>query len=198
MKEKDLDKNISKKKLIVGIGALITILLIAGIAFAYYVATVTGTGKSIQGKIANLDIDFTDTADVNPTLQAPINDANKATDAYKNTFSVANKTASGSNIDAEYDVSLVISSISNELKSEFMKWELLKDGSVISSGNLTNATAGGELKLTTSKQQITLDSTAQNLEFRLWMSYSQTVDQSAMLGKSLKAKLKVTANEKVN
>ena len=38
MKEKDLDKNISKKKLIVGIGALITILLIAGIAFAYYVA----------------------------------------------------------------------------------------------------------------------------------------------------------------
>ena len=79
-----------------------------------------------------------------------------------------------------------------------MKWELLKDGSVISSGNLANATAGGEIKLTTSKQQITLDSTAQNLEFRLWMSYSQTVDQSAMLGKSLKAKLKVTANEKVS
>lgn len=192
------DKNISTKKLYIGIGALIIILLAAGVTFAYYVANITGEGKKIQGKIANLDIEFTDSADVNPSINAPIYDTNKETQSYKNTFSVANRTANGSNIDAEYDVALVISSIDTELISEYMKWELLKDGAVIASGNLANATAGGEIKLTTAKQQIALDSNTQNLEFRLWMSYSSTADQSAMLGKSLSAKLKVTANEIVS
>lgn len=192
------DKNISTKKLYIGIGSLIIILLIVGVTFAYYIANVTGEGRQVQGKIANLDIEFTDSADVNPSINAPIYDANKETQAYKNTFSVANRTANGSNMNAEYDVSLVISSIDSQLISEHMKWELLKDGVVIASGNLANATAGGEMKLTTSKQQIALDSATQNLEFRLWMSYSSTVDQTAMLGKSLSAKLKVTANEIVS
>ena len=78
---------------------------------------------------------------------------------------------------------------------KFVKWELLNNNEVISSGNLLNAEINKEIKLTNYKEFISLDGEKEELEFRLWLSYSESVDQSAMLNKSLSGKLKVIANE---
>lgn len=196
MNSKKLDKNITKKKLMIAICVLCFILLIVGISFGYYLANINGSGKAISGKIAKLDITFVDGDDVNPSVFSPIYDSSRVNNAYKKTFTVENNSNTGANIDAEYDVYLVLSKLDSALRSPYIKWELLKDDVVISSGDFSTANTNSDgIKLTTSKEQIELDSGIQNLEFRLWLSYSDSVDQTAMLNKSLSGKLKVIAND---
>ena len=177
---------------------IITILLIISTAlftYGYYLANIEGSGKSIDGKLAILNITFNEGEDINPSYLEPIYDTNKEIKSYKKTFTIENKSSENSTVDSEYDVYLILSKIDNELKSEFVKWELLNNGEVISSGNLLNAEINKEIKLTDYKEFINLDGEKEELEFRLWLSYSEVVDQSAMLNKSLSGKLKVVANE---
>lgn len=185
---------LKNKKLLIIILTLLLIISLFSFSYGYYLTNISGTGKEVRGNTAYLDIEFIEGESVKLDKYVPIYDTKKETDSYKKTFSIENKSSLNSIVNAEYDVFLIFSNIDKELKSEFIKWELLNDGKIINSGNLKNI-INNEIKLTKNKKFIGLDKGKQNLEFRIWMSYSDTVDQMNMLNKSLTAKLKVKVNE---
>ena len=175
-------KNISKNKLIFLLSCTVLsfVFLIFSVSYAWFNNRVNGSvNGSTSIKVGNLAVKFTEGSKINVTNGSPIYDTNKATGSYKNTFTITHDTTG--NLAACYNVSLVTTKINSKFKSEFFKYELVNTAtsSVVASGNFTSINAGTE-KALLSGVSLPLGS-SHSYELRIWLSYSDTVDQSTML-----------------
>ena len=180
---------------------IIIILGITGVTFA-----VSYVMKSINVNVnaAQLAVDYTGNLTLPTVNLFPIEDASVSTNTenvMRINFSVKG-VSSNPNIPVIYDVILSDLEIDEELKSKYLKWELEKNGAVISSGSFDpwfDNVIDGKFWLTEIQQDLpTSSESADNYEFRLWISESCTgdittctedMDQSDMLNKNISGKI---------
>lgn len=177
------------KKNIVFYICIVVILISAAFYFsyAYMTATVNGTANATNINAGTLTVDFATSAYISNTNLLLINDTDRATKADKTSFTVSNS----GNVSANYVLSLTELTISDNFKSSYFKWELLKNGTAIYSGNFTSAVTGTEFTLTSSAQTIAVSAT-DSYVLRIWLSESGT-DQTSLTNGSFSAKVKMTA-----
>ena len=172
------------------IAVLVPIIL--GITYAYFLANVNGTNRSVTGNTtAKFDIDLVTTNDgyINATDLLPITADSASTDAAIGTFSV--KTGNN-DYKIKYTLYLDDVVISDNLKSsEHLKWELVNKDSnaIIASGNFLNVASKLELK-----NNITIDSNqTNNYEIRVYVLETNT-NQIDLLAGTLKGKISMEAD----
>ena len=180
------------------------IVIMLGIIGVTFAASYIMKSINIDVDTASLAVNYTGTLTLPKVDLVPIEDSS----VYTNTDNVMriNFTVKGAssnpNIPIIYDVILSDLEIDNELRSEYLKWELKKNGSIISKGSFDpyfDALNDGKLWLTEIQQDLpTSSQSADNYEFILWISESCTedittcteeMDQSNMLGKKISGKI---------
>ncbi len=199
------------KKNIRFISAMIVVIILGifGISYALKVASFNKIAVNI--KSANMDVNITyDTgvngADIsNSGNLLPINDSlvigPTVSDSrvLKAKFYVTGNTSNPEN--SIYDVAIHDFNVDCELRTEDLKWRLYKNGTLLSSGNLSpkfDTISNNRLVLTETQQDLT--TTKDEYVFLLWISEScsgniancsKEQDQSKYLGKSLSGSIKV-------
>ena len=180
------------------------IVIMLGIIGVTFAASYIMKSINIDVDTASLAVNYTGTLTLPKVDLVPIEDSS----VYTNTDNVMriNFTVKGASsnpsIHIKYDVILSDLEIDSALKNEYLKWELEKNGSVISSGSFSpkfDTIKDGKLWLTEIQQDLPTNSqSADSYEFRLWISESCTgdittctedMDQSNMLGKKLSGKI---------
>ena len=181
----------NKRNLILYLSLIIIIVSVAfTISYAYLKANVTGNDPATFTNVSSgkLDITFATSAYINNNNLLLISDSDVATKADQTSFTIDNTK---SNISGIYKLSLTELSISNNLKSNDFKWELLKNDTIINSGNFSTAVTGTDFILTSSNQTIT-PGTTDSYKLRIWLSET-TSDQISLTNGSFSAKVKMTA-----
>ena len=203
-------KNIIKKN-IRFISAMIVVIILGifGISYALKVAPFNKIAVNI--KSANMDVNISYDSGVNGADISnsgnllPIND-NLVTGptvsdsrVLKAKFYVTGNTSNPEN--SIYDVAIHDFNVDCELRTEDLKWRLYKNGTLLSSGNLSpkfDTISNNRLVLTETQQDLT--TTKDEYVFLLWISEScsgdiancsKEQDQSKYLGKSLSGSIKV-------
>ncbi len=203
-------KNIIKKN-IRFISAMIVVIILGifGISYALKVAPFNKIAVNI--KSANMDVNITYDSGVNGADISnsgnllPINDSlvtgPTVSDSrvLKAKFYVTGNTSNPEN--SIYDVAIHDFNVDCELRTEDLKWRLYKNGTLLSSGNLSpkfDTMSNNRLVLTETQQDLT--TTKDEYVFLLWISEScsgdiancsKEQDQSKYLGKSLSGSIKV-------
>lgn len=183
----------------------IIIMMIGVIGITLAVSYVMNS-VNINVDTANLAIDYTGSLTLPSVNLVPILDSeveSNTENVMRINFSVKG-ASTNPNIPIIYDVILSDLVVDSALKSEYVKWELEKNGTVISSGSLDpwfDSIRDGKFWLTEIQQDLVRSSgTADNYEFRLWISEACTgdittctedMDQSDMLNKSISGKIEV-------
>lgn len=180
------------KKTIIAVLFVLTIIVAAlGSTYAYFTATITGndTASRIRTYSGKLALDFQTSQYINNLSGELIQDSQRATQADQSIFSVYHLASSTA--DASYTLTLSDISISDNLKSADFKWELVKNGTVINSGNFANIGTSTTMTITPANQTLTLGNT-DNYVFRLWLSETQA-DQSSLYDGTFSAKISIDA-----
>ena len=203
-------KNIIKKN-IRFISAMIVVIILGifGISYALKVAPFNKIAVNI--KSANMDVNISYDSGVNGADISnsgnllPINDSlvtgPTVSDSrvLKAKFYVTGNTSNPEN--SIYDVAIHNFNVDCELRTEDLKWRLYKNGTLLSSGNLSpkfDTMSNNRLVLTETQQDLT--TTKDEYVFLLWISEScsgdiancsKEQDQSKYLGKSLSGSIKV-------
>lgn len=183
----------------------IIIMMIGVIGITLAVSYVMNS-VNINVDTANLAIDYNGNLTLPSVNLVPILDSeveSNTENVMRINFSVKG-ASTNPNIPIIYDVILSDLVIDSALKSEYVKWELEKNGTVISSGSLDpwfDSIRDGKFWLTEIQQDLVRSSgTADSYEFRLWISEACTgdittctedMDQSNMLNKSISGKIEV-------
>lgn len=134
-----------------------------------------------------LDFDFGTTEYINNENLVLLKRENVATDADKTVFNVARKA--GSNYDIKYNIYLTELNISDNLKSEDFKWDLLQNGVSIYSGSFLAAESNEMFTLTADPLVINNDA-SKSYELRVWLEESE-FDQASLLNGSFSAKVAI-------
>ena len=203
-------KNIIKKN-IRFISAMIVVIILGifGISYALKVAPFNKIAVNI--KSANMDVNISYDSGVNGADISnsgnllPINDSlvtgPTVSDSrvLKAKFYVTGNTSNPEN--SIYDVAIHNFNVDCELRTEDLKWRLYKNGTLLSSGNLSpkfDTMSNNRLVLTETQQDLT--TTKDEYVFLLWISEScsgdiancsKEQDQSKYLGKSLSGSIKL-------
>ena len=188
---------------------VVIILGIFGISYALKVAPFNKIAVNI--KSANMDVNISYDSGVNGADISnsgnllPINDSlvtgPTVSDSrvLKAKFYVTGNTSNPEN--SIYDVAIHDFNVDCELRTEDLKWRLYKNGTLLSSGNLSpkfDTMSNNRLVLTETQQDLT--TTKDEYVFLLWISEScsgdiancsKEQDQSKYLGKSLSGSIKV-------
>ena len=183
----------------------IIIMMIGVIGITLAVSYVMNS-VNINVDTANLAINYTGNLTLPSVNLVPILDSeveSNTENVMRINFSVKG-ASTNPNIPIIYDVILSDLVVDTALKSEYVKWELEKNGTVISSGSLDpwfDSIRDGKFWLTEIQQDLVRSSgPADNYEFRLWISEACTgdittctedMDQSNMLNKSISGKIEV-------
>lgn|SRR5574344_69187 len=170
----------------------ITVLLISlafSMSYAVLTAKVEGNSAATPMSVntSSLTIDFTTSEYINNNKMSLINDSEKTDKAEKNIFTISNS----SGVMAKYNLALTELVISDNLKSSDFKWELLKNDSIISNGDFSNAISATDYSIS-SVQSIGNNQTDSYI-FRIWLSESGT-NQIGLLNGSFNAKVKLVAS----
>ena len=180
------------------------IVIMLGIIGVTFAASYIMKNINVNVDTASLAVDYTGSLTLPKVDLLPIDDSSVDTNTdnvMRINFTVKG-ASSNPNIPIIYDVILSDLEIDSELKNEYLKWELEKNGSVISNGSFSpefDTIRDGKLWLTEIQQDLPTNSgTADSYEFRLWISESCTgditactedMDQSNMLGKKISGKI---------
>ena len=180
------------------------IVIMLGIIGVTFAASYIMKSINVNVDTAALAVDYTGSLTLPTVDLLPIDDSSVDTNTdnvMRINFTVKG-ASSNPNIPIIYDVILSDLEIDSALKNEYLKWELEKNGSVISSGSFSpkfDTIRDGKLWLTEIQQDLPTNSqSADSYEFRLWISESCTgdittctedMDQSNMLGKKLSGKI---------
>ena len=180
---------------------IVIMLGIIGITFA---VSYVMDSINVNVNTAALAVDYTGNLTLPTVNLTPIEDSSVSTNTenvMRINFTVKG-VSSNPNIPIIYDVILSDLQIDRDLKSKYLKWELEKNGVVISSGSFDPKFDGmvneGKLWLTEIQQDLpTSSQKADSYEFRLWISEScpsgttctEDMDQSNMLNKSISGKI---------
>ena len=189
--------NNNKRLIIMSVtGVLILICGVVGITYSWFSTVVEGTGKPIIVSAGVLDVKYDEAEVMNVSFGKPIYDDNRATQAYKNTFTISHEGRS--TIDACYSIDLSIDSIQDKFKSKWVKYELYdvtNDVSVTGVKDFSNVVSTGTIELAEALKLNVGESV--QYEFRVWLSYSDIEDQTELLqnnsGTAISAHIKVSA-----
>lgn len=134
-----------------------------------------------------LDVNFTTSSYINNDNLVLIKPENVATQAERTTFNIGKKDGITYNI--KYNIYLTDITISDNMKTEDFKWELLQNDSPVYSGTFVNAETGKDLMLTTNPLVLSTETNA-NYELRIWLEETD-IDQSELFNGSVSAKVGV-------
>lgn len=200
----------SSKNLIIQI-----VLILVGILGTTYATTYILNSVNITISTSNINVVYAGSLTLpgSSITLTPINDSTVSSNS-SNVIRV-NFTVKGASTNPDipiiYDVALEDLIIPKALRSQYVKWQLYKNSTLLSSGNFSpqfDNIVDGRLVLTEIQQDLpTNSSTADSYQFVLWISESCpsqincTIDQdqSGMLGKTIAGKITVetyTKNKK--
>ena len=163
-----------KRYLIIMVMCLI--IIISTTSYAYFKTRIKGDGSTISITGGKLNLVINENK-INLTNQFPIYDTQKDTKASKNEFSI---TLSGSGVTkACYNLYLDVDNIGTNLQNRFLKYEL-SDGTNKYVGNFDGVASGTKI-LMVRNESLSSSSPSKNYTLRLWLSYSETEDQSFIL-----------------
>ena len=163
-----------KRYLIIMVMCLI--IIISTTSYAYFKTRIKGDGSTISITGGKLNLVINENK-INLTNQFPIYDTQKDTKASKNEFSI---TLSGSGVTtACYNLYLDVDNIGTNLQNKFLKYEL-SDGTNAYVGNFDGVASGTKI-LMVRNESLSSSSPSKNYTLRLWLSYSETEDQSFIL-----------------
>ena len=198
MKDKILKKNLP----VIIVSTLVLVLGIVGLTLAL----TNGMSSNVVIDTANLGVEYSGNLSLPSTNLFPIEDSEIDTNTENVltvNFTVKGVQSNPTDIPIIYDVVLSDLDVPEELKSEYLKWQLKKNGTVISTGSFSpkfDTIKDGRLTLTEIQQDLpSYNSTADSYEFKLWISEScpgndlsqcgPEQDQSDMLNKTLSGKI---------
>ena len=180
------------------------IVIMLGIIGVTFAVSYVMDSINVNVNTAQLAVDYSGSLTLPTVNLTPINDSSVSTNTdnvMRVNFTVKG-VSSNPNIPIIYDVILSDLQVDTELKNEYLKWELEKNGVVISSGSFSpwfDSMKDGKLWLTEIQQDLpTSSESADSYEFRLWISESCTgdittctedMDQSNMLNKTISGKI---------
>ena len=180
------------------------IVIMLGIIGVTFAASYIMKSINVNVDTAQLAVDYTGNLTLPTVNLTPIEDSSVKTNTenvMRINFTVKG-VSSNPNIPIIYDVILSDLQVDTELKNEYLKWELEKNGVVISSGSFSpwfDSMKDNKLWLTEIQQDLpTSSQNADSYEFRLWISESCTgdvstctedMDQSNMLNKTISGKI---------
>lgn len=192
-KSKIDSQNNMKKRIILSSLIIVMSIVIIGISlsYAYYLNTIQEINPSNQGTrvtSGELTMNFTTTQYINANSAGLINDADVTSDADYTSFSVTLPSNSDA-ASATYSLYLTELTITNNLKSKYVKWALYNASgtSRIATGTFENAATGTNLTL---QDGISI-SRGETDSYRLyiWLSNDDNVNQIDLLDGSLSAKV---------
>lgn len=198
MKDKILKKNLP----VIIVSTLVLVLGIVGLTLAL----TNGMSSNVVIDTANLGVEYSGNLTLPSTNLFPIEDSeidSNTENVLTVTFTVKGVQSNPTDIPIIYDIVLSDLDVPEELKSEYLKWQLKKNGTVISTGSFSkdfDTIIDGRLTLTEIQQDLpSYNSTADSYEFKLWISEScpgndmsqcgPEQDQSNMLNKTLSGKI---------
>lgn len=177
---------------------MLLIIIAVSITYAFFSRNVTQTGDDTETKITagKLDVDFVTTQYITNTDAKLINDTDAYSLADRTAFSVT-RSAENTVEKVYYTLKLTDIDITENLKSEYLKWQLYDTDVVsastkpLSSGDFTTIT-DNTLDLYTSKISLAKEVT-HNFVLLVWLSNDENKNQTELLKGSLNAKVEVTA-----
>lgn len=174
--------NQSKKYIaLMSVSVLCLIVIITAGTYAYFKPNIVGSGTTMQVGSGKVKLQISN-AKVTPGPMIPIKDSTKSTKAHKNEFSLSR--TSDSTMDACYQLSLEIENIGSNLINKFFKYELTYDGSKTITGNFSGVTLDENGKASIPllyNQTLNASTTSHSYVLRVWLSYSDTEDQTSLL-----------------
>lgn len=177
-------------------GVLLLIVSVVNLTYAWFSTQVEGTGKPINVTTGILDVKYQDSEVINVNFATPIYDDVRATAANKNVFTISHEDRS--TLDACYSIDLSLDTIQDKFKSQWIKYELFdatNNVSITGVKDFSTVTGVGLIPLLGNNTLGVDDSIT--YEFRIWLSYSDTVDQTSLLqnnsGNGITAHIKVSA-----
>ena len=169
------------KYLIISVTSIIMIVAL-GVSFAYFAPAIEGIGSNMSITVGKLELDVSDSnVIVNPqTPLKPIyaSQVDTSSDAYRNTFTVANSSDSATEVC--YSISLAVDSIGANIANKWFKYKLT-DGTNTVTGTFQNATAGATKELLTGYYKGKGDTSSNSYTLTLWLEYDEIEDQSFIL-----------------
>lgn len=174
-------KNLNKY-CILFIAALVVSILT--ISYAYFSTTIKKENTSNNElNSGSFKLDYEE-VDVNIDYFTPIYDETYETASYQKSFSFSNN----SNYNSCTTIYLDISKISEELKTSSLKYRLIREDGEIIDGNFENIS---DNKLIINKLLLE-NGQSKNYTLYIWLSYSNNINQTNMLGKKIKSKIVVS------
>lgn len=172
--------------------AIIVISITFIVSYAYMTATVTGNEDANNTKVSTgtLELSFTTSSYIKENDMPLINATDVAKNAVHTDFSISH--TENSNVATKYNLYLTELTISDNFKSKYFKWELLKNGTTLYSGNFTNATTGEDYLLTAAPQTLEASNTDSYI-LRVWLENDETVNQLDLTNGSFSGKVKLIA-----
>lgn len=168
----------------------ITVIVIGafGVSYGYYAYTSANTLFNVSTIKTLPTVTYAQSSNLNDTVGIPINEDNYTTEASKSQFTITY----GSNLSG-YDVAIKISltsiTIDSALKNSYFRYKLVRDSTVIASGNFS--TVGSSLVLKdTEKKTISSYPTVENYTLYIYLADSGA-DQNSLMGKKFSAKINV-------
>ena len=192
----------NKKLLILSITAVALLTLTLGVSYAYFTATVTGNDSAVVTKIVAgiLDVDFTITDRISNDNILLIKDEKREEKAETLDFTVSNNGRG--TLDAVYYVYLTDLNITNNLKSQDFKWELIKNDDTVFTGNFSSAETNTDFTITSEtnngivipvKQELSVGQ-IDRYKLRIWLSEKEE-DQNSLLNGTFSGKVRVTSTQ---
>lgn len=160
------------------------VVIVASVTYAYFVPKIVGEGHGVNNFAGKVKLSISESK-ITANNVLPIRDINKDNMAQKNEFIISRNE--DSNLDACYSLFLVVDNIGENLKSKWFKYELeYLDGGTNKTieGNFEGIVpdSEGNMKIAfLTNQELNETITSRNYVLRLWLSYSDTEDQSSIL-----------------
>ncbi len=192
--------NDSKKKSYFRFGVLIFLwlLLIGSLSYAYFSVVFDNDDKTSTEVVTGLlSVDFTTGEYINNNDMWPINDSEIFSNSDKSVFSVK-RSSTNTTDNVYYNIYLDDIVITDNYKSEYIKWKLYDSASpnsssvAISEGNFENIGSNTSIQL--NRERISLPkNVTHNYTLYIWISNSTTDNQTQLLEGSIEGKVKVIA-----
>lgn len=172
--------------------AIIVISITFVVSYAYMTAKVIGNEDANNTKVSTgtLEVSFTTSSYIKENDMQLINAADVAKSAAHTDFSISH--SKNSNVATKYNLYLTELTISDNFKSKYFKWELLKNGTTLYSGNFTNAITGEDYLLTSSPQTLEVSKT-DNYILRIWLENDLQVNQIDLTNGTFSGNVKLIA-----
>jgi hypothetical protein len=113
---------------------------------------------------------------------------------YVSSFTVKGAEANPTEHNIIYDVALINQNIDTNLLNQYLKWELIKNGEIISNGNFSNLTNGTRYVLTTIQEDLPrYEDTADSLQLVIWINdnFDSSFDQTTMMNKTFSSTIDI-------